>query len=81
MTGPTAKGLPALCSTADVAAALNWTPEVIRQHLVPFSEWEEMDALAREGKVPYVKLGRRYKIPRFWLEDILKATQRPEETR
>ena len=81
MTGPTAKRLPKLCSTADVAAALNWTPEVIRQHLVLRKEWDLMDPEEREGKVPYVKLGRRYKIPRFWVEDILKATQRPEETR
>lgn len=77
MTGPTTKGLPILCSTSDVAAALDWTPETIRQHLVPHSEWLDLEPEDRQGKVPYVKLGGRYKIPRWWVEDVAKVMKHP----
>jgi len=77
MSAPTAKGLPALVTTGDVAAALSWDPDTIRAHLVPHADWLEMSAKDRAGKVPFVKLGGRYKIPRWWLEDALAVVRPP----
>jgi len=77
MSGPTTRGLPVLCSTGDVAAALGWDVDTIRSHLVEFREWMEMLPKQRSGKVPYVKLGDRYKVPRWWVEDAVVAMSRP----
>jgi len=78
MSGPTTKGMPALISTGDVAAALGWDPDTIRAHLIPFTEWKALDPEERRGKVPCLKLGARYKIPRWWLEETLAAVKHPQ---
>lgn len=87
VTGPTAKGLPHLCTTGDVAAAIGWSQKTIRRHCIPLSEWRarvKVNPDERYRCIPSFSFGapgtvRSYKIPRWWLEDFLAVALRQPE--
>lgn len=58
--------------TGVVARLLRWHPNTLRDHLVPAAEWKRGDS-----SVPSLKLGGRYLIPRWWVDEILKAAKTP----
>lgn len=60
--------------TSMVADKLRWHPNTIRDNLVPVAEWEP-----GSPKIPCIKIGGRYLIPRWWLDDILAIGEGPPE--
>ena len=80
------KRLPALCSTGDVATALDWDPRTIRRHCVSLAEWKAAvakDAAARFRTIPSIRFGSgpnaQYKIPRWWVEELQAIRDAPAE--
>lgn len=56
---------------AVVAKKLGWSESTIRDHLVPMGEWKR-----DRGQVPSMRVGRRYKIPRWWVDEVVREGQR-----
>lgn len=81
MSNPRLNGLPALCSTGDVAAVLDWDQRTVRNNLVPIEEWkarvkEDRDFYTR--KAPGCQIGGEWKIPRWWLEGLFRKLSPPD---
>lgn len=60
---------------SEVAELLGWSESTIRDHLCPVQLWKR-----DKGEVPSKRIGKRYKIPRWWVEEVLReGTQAPDE--
>ena len=55
---------PDLVTITEVAQALRVTPQAVRD-------------LVASGHVPFLRVGRRYRIPRTWLDERFAAVRRP----
>lgn len=56
----------AFLDTGAVAGILGWHPNTIRDHLIPAETWHRGC-----GEIPSVKIGGRYMIPRWWVDEIV----------
>lgn len=57
-----------LLDTGTVANLLRWHPNTIRDHLIPAARWKRGST-----EIPSIKIGGRYFIPRWWVDEILEA--------
>lgn len=57
-----------------VARRLGWDERTLRRHLVSVTEWTGYDS----GAVPSVRLGAMWRIPAWWLDEMLKLAAKRE---
>ena len=64
--------------TADVAAFLDWDSDTIRKHAMRAAEWDELPEEEREGKIPYLKRGKKYSFPSWYVRKWLTLALPPD---
>lgn len=69
------------CPVPHVAARLEWDERTLRRHLVSIEEWRRLGGY-ESGKVPSMRLGAMYRVPKWWLDRMLAdVTAEPSESR
>jgi hypothetical protein len=64
----TSETIPKPYTVADVARILGWSEATIHRHSCALSEWKR-----ERGQIPLVRVGSRDYVPRWWVEETLRA--------
>ncbi len=62
-------------SVAEVARALGWSESTIHRHSCSIGDYKP-----ERGLIPLIRLGKREYVPRWWLDETLRALSAPPNT-